>query len=178
MTLALDPASRTGWAFFLAGSVAPSEYGFFDVCKTSSVEGDWLLDYERQVTALLDRWSPHEIVVEDYFFSRRFATGADLNYMLRAVIYMCARRRNETPYRVVSPSSWFVHVVGRAAVKKQDRKNAVRTALETRFGIALPTKTRSAVSARLIVTPPDIADAIGQGLFALGILPANQKKPP
>jgi hypothetical protein len=179
--VSIDPATSTGWACFEIeigqpdSTTAAVTFGQFRVnTRTKTGHGDWCLDMERRIDALLDTLlafdanggrPPPSIAhafVEDYFFSARACNGVTINVKFRAVIEMCLRRRG-IEYTLVHPASWFADVVGSVPKRTatQERKKRTMLALEARYGIVVPSHDGRRK------TPSDVYDAIAIGVHAL-----------
>jgi Holliday junction resolvasome RuvABC endonuclease subunit len=66
MLLAIDPATRTGWALFADNVYQPVRYGFFDTPRGTGPVGEWLLRFAAQLRALMAELKPERVVVEDF----------------------------------------------------------------------------------------------------------------
>lgn len=165
--VSIDPATSTGWARFDVQPEAKTvgvTFGQFRVnTRTKTGHGDWCLDMERRIDALLDDGPPiAHAFVEDYFFSARACNGVTINVKFRAVIEMCLRRRG-IEYTLVHPASWFAAVVGSVPKRTatQERKKRTMLALDARYGIRVPSHDGRRK------TPSDVYDAIAIGVHGL-----------
>lgn len=171
--LAIDPATTTGWVAFErcveANTLRLVDWSFFDADTSSPYQGDWYLDSESRVVAMLDRVTDNgafvieHAFVEDYFFSKRACNGASVNVKYRAVIEMCLRRR-AIAYAMIPPASWFAHIVGRVKhpTATSDRKRQTRTAIRVKYGLSIIPEIEAG---KRRMTPYDVFDAVGIGIY-------------
>jgi len=99
--LVFDPANCTGWALIELGSARLVEYGFFKI-KSCEYVGDQLIEMMGKAKLLMEKFKPQHIVVEDYFFSRKFRQGANLNPAYRAALHIVIRLLGLN-YTIVNP---------------------------------------------------------------------------
>src|SRR5690348_3867431 len=121
IVLSLDPAASTGYCltyveldengYYCSADVY--EYGFIDVTTTSEFQGDHCLDLMDRIQTIIDeqnQWGGVDhITVEDFFFSKRTATGCHVNVAFRTAIHILSRQ-NEIPYSILNISMWKAFV--------------------------------------------------------------------
>src|SRR5690606_10045166 len=90
--LVLDPASSTGYCLVKISDNKADiyEYGIIDI-DDSEFDGDRCIQLMNRVKTLIEENSVEHVAVEDYFFSKRFATGSDLNIAYRTAIHIQCR---------------------------------------------------------------------------------------
>lgn len=180
--LVLDPAASTGWCVMALSEERSAAfiiaYGDLQVDCSSEFQGDWHIDLYAKVERLIDTYLVDCIGVEDYFFSKRFATGSSVNAAFRAVIHLLARRR-ALPYHILGISAWKKFITGRTtptpAQKKQwgkerAKKLYVQEALWLKYQIRLPNHSISAKTGKPIGFKLDVVDVIGQAIYMAKIL--------
>lgn len=173
--LALDPGASCGYAVV---KVAPPNaevvaYGYIDVDTSSPYVGDWCIDLTRKLDELQAAHSITETAVEDYFFSRKTCSGANVNPAYRTAIHIWSRQR-AMHYEVVSISAWKVFVVGRSTPTREQKKLwgakankfMVVDALWRRHNIRFPNHAISEKTGKPIAFRLDCADAVAQGFYA------------
>ena len=172
--LALDPAESTGYALArVDGKHADIyEYGLISV-EPHEYEGDRCIDLMNQVRALIEKHNVTRVAIEDYFFSRRFATGCDMNMAYRTAIHILCRQMS-IDYTIVNVSSWKKFVAGRTTPTKlqKDRwgkapakKLMIQEALWERFDFRFPNHSISAKTGKPIKFKYDVVDAVAQMVY-------------
>lgn len=125
--LVLDPASSTGYCLckITANTASIYEYGFIDVDLKSEYQGDHCIDLMVKLDALIDLHRVTHIAIEDYFFSKRFAKGSNVNAAFRTAIHILARAKG-IPYTILNITSWKIYVAGRSTPTKEQKKRWVQ----------------------------------------------------
>lgn len=177
--LAVDPGASCGFAVVKVSSEAPARtsevvaYGYIDVDTSSSYVGDWCIDLTNQIEKLATKHNITEIAIEDYFFSRKTRSGANINPAYRTAIHIWARQRG-IHYEVVGISAWKVYVSGRSSPTREQKKQwgakanklMIVDALWRRHGIRFPNHSISEKTGKPLEFRLDCADAVGQGVYA------------
>ncbi len=174
--LAVDPAEHSGYALVCVDKTTNTadiyEYGIIDINTTTNYNGDWCNEMFDRITALIQKHDIKQVVIEDYFFSNRFATGSNINPMYRAAIHMAARRLN-IPYEILNISQWKSFIAGRSVPTKQQKlqwgaeaskKLFIQDALYHRFGIRFPNHSISPSTGKPIIFRMDVVDAVAQAI--------------
>ena len=172
--LAIDPASSSGFCLFSIDNniIDIKEYGFVDVDKSSEYIGDWCLDLEAKLIKIIKDNDIKHIVVEDYFFGSRFASGCNVNSEFRAAIHILVRRLGLT-YTIVNPSEWKRFICGSARPSKEQKKKwgkepsrkiMVVDSLWKKYQIKFPNHSISD-SGKPIKFRYDVVDAVGQAIY-------------
>jgi len=183
--LTLDPAISTGYCltsiqvedgFYISASIF--EYGFIDVDTSSEFQGDWCIDLMRRVKELIDLYDVEHIAIEDYFFSKRFATGSNVNAAFRTAIHILSRQL-DIEYTIINISAWKTFVAGRATPTKEQKKKwtalhakklYIQEALWTRRGFRFPNHSFSEKTKKPIAFRYDIVDVVGQAVYYCGLI--------
>jgi Holliday junction resolvasome RuvABC endonuclease subunit len=185
-TLVVDPAIITGWALLkiydcgadcYRGEIC--EYGYVTIPEESEeTDGDrcnWVFDWTGE---MIEKHAVTHVVEEEFFFSKRFATGSPVNVMLRAAIQMSVRKKG-LQYTKVSPSLWKSFVAGRSTPTKEQvklwgklsaKKLFVQKALWDNYGFRFPDHSLSKPSPKNKKQRPvklnmDQVDAVGIAVF-------------
>lgn len=176
IVLVLDPAQSTGYCLVrITASVRADiyEYGFIDIDKSSGYQGDHCLDLMAQIQSLMDIHKVNRIVVEDYFFNKRFCNGCKVNFAFRTAIHILARQ-NGIEYVVVNVSLWKTFVAGRSTPTSEQKKEwgavaakklYIQDALWKRFHIVFPNHCISKLTRKPIAFRFDITDAVGISVY-------------
>lgn len=176
--LVIDPATCTGWCVFNK-KCKLLEYGFFKIKPTEYV-GDQLIQMQIEILELIKKFSPSHIVIEDYFFSRKFRQGSNMNPAYRAAIHIIVRLL-ELPYTVISPIVWKKFVAGRVKPTKEEcklygkdpaKKIMIREALDKKFNIVFPDIIKD-TNGKNVKFKYDISDAAAMGIYYLKSLGSN-----
>ena len=112
--LVLDPAASTGFCLVtIKDNVATIfETGFIDAITSKSIyQGDHCISLMEKVEALIIKHNIEHIGIEDYFFSSKFTSGANINIAYRTAIHITARKNN-IPYTILNVSSWKKYIAG------------------------------------------------------------------
>jgi len=184
-TLVVDPAITTGWALLKLYDCGNDcyrgeiyEYGYASIPDESETDGDrcnWIFDW---VGNMIDKHNINHVVEEEYFFSKRYATGSPVNVMLRAAIEMSIRRKG-LYYTKIGPSLWKSFVAGRSTPTKDQvkqwgklaaKKLFIQQALWENYGFRFPDHSLSKPSPknkkqRPVKLKMDVCDSIGQAVF-------------
>ena len=122
--LSIDPAISCGWCI---GSINSEQNVFtvidcdhFEITK-SEYTGDMCLDIQKQVSALFEKYTIDEMVIEDYIFSGRKCQGAHLNLYIRGALHMLCRMHDK-PYTIASISNWKAIIAGRSMPPTEMKK--------------------------------------------------------
>lgn len=125
--------------------------------------------YEKYKKIIIDNDIDH-LAIENYYFSKRAATGSTINVSIRTALYMLAEDMGLS-YTVIEINDWKRRVSGRvrpnASDKKKYGKNAkemfIKSSLEDEWGISFPEKFRNE-KGREVNFKFDICAAIGQAI--------------
>lgn len=180
--LVLDPAASTGWCVMAISElgVVGDIYAFGDIqvdCS-SEYQGDWHISLYEKVERLVKAYFIDCIGVEDYFFSKRFASGSSVNAAFRAVIHLLARRHG-IPYHVLGISAWKKFITGRVTPtpvqkkqwgKERAKKLYVQESLWLRYHIRLPNHSLSDKTGKPVKFKLDVVDVIGQAIYMAKII--------
>lgn len=167
--LALDASTGiTGYAVWENGNIVLAGY---NEIPHADFDGDRLLIAWDWIGSMIGRVKPDLLIIEDYFFRSKFATGANLNPKIRGV-YEMASRKNNIPYVMPSPPEWKKAVAGRAYPDKAQKKKwkakankmIIVEALEG-HGIICPKKIINPITNKKNLFPFDVSDAIGMLLW-------------
>lgn len=173
VVLTIDPAQSTGYCIAEiddAGHATIIEYGYLDVDTTSEFMGDWCNNLAGAVESLIKASGATAIAVEDYFFSSRFTSGANVNPAYRAAIHMTVRRMG-LPYTILNISQWKSFVAGRSVPTKEQKKKwgkqaanklFIAQALWDRYKIRFPNHSISEKTGKPIKFRYDVVDAVAQ----------------
>lgn len=164
--LALDPsAGVTGWAFFDGESICNAGWKGFS--KTEFF-GDSYLEATTWLKEMISIWKPDMVLIEGYYFSRRFATGTSVNSEFRGCLKMAIRQLGK-PYKVIGPSEWKKKLMGRSSPSKSEKKKYGKTKAKKvitynylcEIGFSFPEKVVNERTGREVNFKYDITDAIG-----------------
>lgn len=174
--LAVDPAEHTGFAVVCADTATNTgnifEYGIIDIDTSSGFLGDYCNDMYKRISALIEKHSIRRVVIEDYFFSGKFANGSNMNPMYRAAVHMAARNYN-LPTEILNVSQWKSFVAGRSVPTKQQKaqwgaeaakKLYIQQALWERYNIRFPNHSLSESTGKPILFRMDVVDAVAQAI--------------
>jgi Holliday junction resolvasome RuvABC endonuclease subunit len=184
--LALDPGTSTGYClvqieqdeegYYTDANIY--EYGFIDVDITSEYQGDHCISLMERIQELIDRNSVEWICVEDFFFSKRFVNGCNVNAAFRTAIHILARQ-NGIDYTILNISSWKTFVAGRSTPTKEQKarwgkepskKLAIQEALWEWWGFRFPNHSVSESTGKPILFRFDIVDVVGQAVYYCGLI--------
>lgn len=181
--LVIDPGHSSGYCVFdhvgvfdhphsEKATATIREFGHFQVDRTSSYQGDWLIDLEKQVQSLIEKYRPVRVIREQYFFSPRTRTGSEVNVIYRGMIDLVARK-NDLPYSTVSPSDWKKFICSRTTPTRSQvqhwgkgfaKKFMVQQSLWERYQIRFPNHSYSPKGTR-VKFKHDIIDAVAMGVY-------------
>ncbi len=182
--LVLDPGHSMGYCVFNVDNdkMCITDYGFYDIDKSSEYMGDWCIDLENWLINKIKSTNASNIVREKYFFSGRFRTGSNVNVAYRTAIDMTARRHN-LPYHEVGPSEWKYFLCGRSTPTKEQithwgkanaKKYMSQASLWLKYQLRFPSHCISNKTNRVIKFRHDVIDAVGIAVyFARKILNLN-----
>jgi Holliday junction resolvasome RuvABC endonuclease subunit len=188
-TLVVDPAITTGWALIkiydcgadcYRGEIC--EYGHVTIPE-SETDGDmcnWIFDWIGQ---MIEIHSITHVVEEEFFFSKRYATGSPLNIAVRTAIEMSVRKKG-LQYTKVNPRIWKSFVAGRSTPTKEQvklwgklsaKKLFIQQALFENFGFRFSDHSLSKPSPKNKKQRPvklnmDQVDAVGIAVFYCCVL--------
>ena len=196
--LALDPGASTGYCLTDTNSGEIYAYGFLDVDDSNKCIGYRCTQLQHAIDLICKAHLVEHVVVEDYFFSSRFASGVSVNAAYRTAIYMHCYQ-SHIPYTIINPSEWKKFIAGSARPDKKQKKKwgkeaakkmMIVEALAKRWNILLPSYSISIKTGKPIKYRCDTSDAIGQMIFYLSsklqiksitctvpLLPPNPKFP-
>ncbi len=175
IVLSIDPASSTGYALIaIKDRVATIyEYGCLTVDLSSEYQGDHCIDLMQQLESIIYLHSVDNICIEDYFFSKRFCNGTNVNAAFRTAIHILARHLG-IPYTILNITSWKTYVAGRSTPTKEQKKRwgkelskklYIQQALWEGYGFKFPNHILSERTGKPIVFKHDIVDAVAQGVY-------------
>lgn len=164
--LALDPsAGITGWAFFTSEQISIAGWVEF---KKTEFNGDRYLEASRWLQDMITEYNPDLILIESYFFSKRFATGTSVNSEIRGCLKMTSREAN-IPYEVINPTRWKKDLMGRVYPTKKEKKQYGKLKAKKiivynnliQRGFIFPEKVTNPRTNKSINFKYDISDALG-----------------
>ena len=177
--LALDPAASTGYCIIHIEDDTASivEYGFLEV-ENHELNGDRCLDLMYKIECLCLAESIDRVCIEDYFFSKRFANGCDVNAAFRTAIHikLCELK---IPYDILNISLWKKFISGRSTPtplqkkhwgKEPAKKLMIQDSLWTKYKIRFPNHSLSLKTGKPIKFRSDVVDAVGQGIYFCKII--------
>jgi Holliday junction resolvasome RuvABC endonuclease subunit len=173
--LVVDPATTSGWCLVTASDTLANitAYGSTTVPNDLENDGDkcnWLFDWTSKT---IDEHNIQHVVEENFFFSKKYATGSPLNIMLRAAIEMAVRAKG-LEYTKVNPSNWKNFVAGRSTPTKFQvqkwgkvaaKKLFIQEALWENYGFRFPNHSLSDKTGKPVKLNMDLVDAVGQAVF-------------
>ena len=118
---------------------------------------------------MIRRERPDLILIEDFFFSGKFANGANTNCEIRG-IYKAIAALKKIPYVGMNQSEWKRLVAGRSTPtknqvqrwgKQKAKKKFIVEALKIKHGIDCPSKSLNQKTNRPNDFKFDVSDAIG-----------------
>ena len=172
--LALDPAISTGYALATINPITQTadiyEYGFIELDTEDERDGAKAVEMMDKVEILIYKHNIKHVVVEDYFFSRKFATGSMLNAALRTAIHAkCVLMDIE--YTILGISLWKKFINKRTTPTKEQKalygkepakKIMTQQSLWEQFGFRFPNHSISQKTNKPIKFRYDIVDAVAQ----------------
>lgn len=175
--LALDPGASTGYALVNIDEENSTadiyEYGFIDVDITSNYSGDHCINLMERLQSIIDEHQVNYICVEDFFFSRKFATGCTVNVAFRTAIHILARQ-NGLDYSILNISAWKTYIAGRSTPTREQKqkwgptpakKLFIQQALWEWWGFRFPNHSISENTGKPIAFRYDIIDVVAQALY-------------
>jgi len=173
--LALDPGASSGYALInlIDDKADIYRYGHIDVDKSSKYQGDHCLDLMSKIADIIKKEDVEQVCVEDYFFSKRFANGSDVNAAYRTAIHIRCRELG-VPYEILNITNWKKYVAGHSRPSKPDvkqwgkeaaKKLYMQRALWTRYGIRFPNHSISLKTGKSIFFRTDIVDVVAQAAY-------------
>jgi Holliday junction resolvasome RuvABC endonuclease subunit len=178
VVLAVDAGASCGYAIARIDRSARKadvfEYGYMDIDTSSPFVGDWCRNLMARLDSICARIRITDVAVEDYFFSSRHKSGANVNPMYRAAIYIWARGAG-LPHHTLGITNWKTFVAGRSTATREEKaawgaerakKLMVARALWDRHQIRFPNFSVSEATGRPIALRMDCVDAVGQALYA------------
>lgn len=164
--LALDPSvTSTGWALYEGGKITSCGFKTF---PPTEHEGDRLIQAINWLSNMIALCHVELVVMEQYFFRKKYAAGADVNPEIRAA-FKIATALHSIHFCLSKASVWKKVVSGRSSPTKQEKrkygKDAAKKifivqALEKKFGLKCPTKIPNHETGKIINFKYDISDAI------------------
>lgn len=180
--LCIDPAGSSGYCLMTIADdkshASITEYGFIDVDTASEYQGDHCIDLMNRITSILDVNSVDHLVIEDYFFSQRFANGSNVNAAYRTAIHILCRQR-DIPYTIVNISAWKTFNAGRSVPTKEQKKKwgalaakklFIQQALWEKRGFKFPNHSLSEKTKKPIIFRFDIVDVVAQAVYFAGLI--------
>jgi Holliday junction resolvasome RuvABC endonuclease subunit len=193
IVLSLDPGSCTGYCLvdmeweYLDGhksndewkwsSANIYEYGFINVDLSSNYQGDHCIDLMKKIESIIVNNSVEHITIEDFFFSKKFANGSNVNGAFRTAIHILARNLG-IDYTILNISAWKTFVAGRSTPTKEQKiiwgptpakKIYMQDALWKYFSIRFPNHSISEKTGKPIVFKYDIVDVVAQSIYYCGL---------
>lgn len=173
--LSIDPATHTGYALIrtMDGIADIYEYGHIDVDISSEYQGRHCVSLMEQIQHLLYLHSVDQVCIEDYFFSRKFRSGSNVNAAFRTAIHIVCVQNN-VPYYIVNISSWKTFIAGRQSPTKPQKskwgkelakKLFIQEALWKKYKIKFPNHSISHKTKKPIDFRLDIVDAVAIGIY-------------
>lgn len=171
--LSLDPSSAaTGWALYEDNIITLA--GFSLAFKPEKYEGDRYRKAYDWVRSLVRVTKPDHIAIEGYFFSKKFATGTDVNSEIRGVMKM-ALADCGVDYEVINPSDWKRALCGRTTSTRQEKKKYGKEKSKklmtvhalVNLGLKCPKRIINPHTNRKSNFKFDVSDALGILLFYL-----------
>jgi hypothetical protein len=132
----------------------------------------------RKVQKLLRLHQVEHIAIEDYFFTRKFVNGCNVNAAFRTAIHIVARRNN-IDYTIINVSAWKTFIAGRSKPTKEQvkawgklaaKKLYIQEALWTYYGFRFPNHSLSKTTGKPIVFRYDIVDVVAQATYYCGLI--------
>jgi len=183
--LTLDPGSSTGYCLARLSLDEKNydkadiyEYGHIDVDLSSNFQGDHCLDLMNKIKILIEHHKITHIAIEDYFFSKRFCNGSNVNAAFRTAIHILARQNN-IEYTILNISSWKTFVAGRATPTKEQKvkwgvepskKLYIQQALWDTYSFRFPNHSLSTNTKKPIAFRLDNVDVVGQTVYYCGMI--------
>jgi len=184
--LVLDPGTSTGYCLVRLevddqGSYTSADiydYNFIDVDTSSDFQGDHCVDLMSRIQDLILENSVGHIAVEDYFFSKRFCNGSNVNAAFRTAIHILARQNN-LEYTILNISAWKTFVSGRPGPTKEQKKKwgaipakklYIQQALWDYYGFRFPNHSISEATGKPIVFRCDVIDVVAQAIYYAGLI--------
>jgi Holliday junction resolvasome RuvABC endonuclease subunit len=174
--LVLDPAASTGFCLVNINDDSATIYqtGFIDAVTSKSIyQGDHCISLMEKVEDLILKHEIKHIAIEDYFFSSKFTTGANVNIAYRTAIHIIARKNN-IPYTILNISSWKKYIAGTTNPTKEQKKCwgneaakkiYIQDALYKKYNIRFPNFSLSQKNGKPVKFRLDIVDAVAQAIF-------------
>lgn len=184
--LTLDPATSTGYSLTRLGidddgyysGADIYEHGFIDVDTTSEFQGDHCINLMERIQTLITDHSVGHIAIEDYFFSKRFCNGSNVNAAYRTAVHILARQ-NDIEYTILNISAWKTFVAGRSVPSKEQKRKwgptpakklYIQQALWDYYGFRFPNHSISETTGKPITFRCDIVDVVAQTVYYCGII--------
>jgi len=184
--LVLDPGSSTGYCLANLEKDENNNYekadiyevGHIDVDLSSNFQGDHCIDLMNKIKDLIINHKVNHIGIEDYFFSKRFCNGSNVNAAFRTSIHILARQNN-IEYTILNISSWKTFVAGRATPTKEQKskwgadvakKLYIQQALWENYSFRFPNHSISSNTKKPIVFRLDIVDVVAQTVYYCGLI--------
>lgn len=182
--LNVDPGTFTGYALISITGEGKNkkanvyEYGHIDVDTSSDYAGDHCLDLMSQIQHLIYLHSVDHISIEDFFFSKKFCNGANVNAAFRTALHILARQ-NGIEYTIINISLWKTYIGGRATPTKTQvlkwgkeaaKKLYIQQALWEEYHFRFPNHSISKKSGKPITFRHDVTDAVAQGVYCAEVI--------
>lgn len=173
--LALDPAASTGFCVLqvLDSNITIKDYGFIELDNDTDYNGDRCIELMNKVEGLIQTYDIHDVCIEDFFFSKRFANGCDVNAAFRTAIHIRIRECG-LPYTIINISEWKKFTAGRSTPtveqkkkwgKEPAKKLMIQQALWDKYQIRFANHSLSKKTGKPIKFRYDIVDAVAQGIY-------------
>jgi len=179
IVLAIDPGTTTGYCLVNIEEDKANifNYGYIDVDVSSEYQGDHCIYLMKHIKKLIRKYNVDKICIEDYFFSKKFATGCMCNVAFRTAIHILARRK-QIDYTIINVALWKKFVAGTSFPNKEQKKKwgkmakkmYIKDALYRWYGFEFPEKIISKKSGKYIMFKHDIVDAIAQAVYYCSII--------
>jgi Holliday junction resolvasome RuvABC endonuclease subunit len=188
IALVIDPGTSTGYSLIEVddngewANIYHDDY--LQIDTSSEYQGDHCIDLINQLQEIIDENKVDKICVEDFFFTKRKATGCNVNSAFRTAIHILARN-NDIPYHIINISAWKTYIAGRSnPTKEQKRKWGkslankffIQEALWKRFKFKFPNHSISKNTGKPIAFRLDQVDVTGMAVYYCGIIEGVSRK--
>lgn len=174
--LVLDPATSSGFMLLDVdeGKVVVERLGLIDL-KGNETSWKLALFYD-YISSFITTHNVTKIVFEEYFFSSRFCSGANLNVYIRGMLMLIAGQKC-LEVITIPPSDWKKCIAGSCYPSKEQKKKwkakakkeYIKEALDVKWGISFPEKVDKSKGPKpkMINLKSDLIDCVGIGICYL-----------
>ena len=179
--LVLDPATSCGYCIANYDKEKDTatifEEGFFDVDTSSNYQGDHCINLMDQIESLINKIMPcTHIVIEDFFFNKKYRNGSTVNAAFRTAIHILARKK-DIPYTIININAWKTFIAGRSTPTREQKKQwgkfanklFIQDALWKKYNFKFPNHSMS-VKGRPIKFRTDIVDVVAQTIYFIRMI--------